>query len=42
MLDTRNNGLGITLLEQAGIAISVGLLQAEAKRDMGLYLWKTD
>jgi pyrimidine deaminase RibD-like protein len=38
--DPRNNGLGITLLEQAGITVSFGLLQAEAERDMGQYLWK--
>lgn len=40
--DPRNNGSGVALLEQAGIAVSVGLLQAQAERDMGLYLWKTE
>ena len=39
--DPRNNGLGIALLEQAGIAVSVGLLQGEAELDIGRYLWKT-
>ncbi|MBO1048532.1 MAG: riboflavin-specific deaminase [Dolichospermum sp. DEX182a] len=39
--DPRNNGLGIALLEQAGIAVSVGLLQREAELDIGRYLWKT-
>ena len=36
--DPRNAGAGIALLRQAGIAVTVGLLEDQARRDMGPYL----
>ncbi len=40
--DPRNNGRGITLLTEAGIRVSTGLLGEEAARDLGPYLLRDD
>jgi pyrimidine deaminase RibD-like protein len=36
--DPRNDGAGIKKLRAAGITVSVGLLEAQARRDLGPYL----
>jgi pyrimidine deaminase RibD-like protein len=36
----RNQGRGIHILEQAGIPVTVGVLQGEAATDLSAYLWK--
>jgi pyrimidine deaminase RibD-like protein len=36
----RNQGRGIRMLEQAGIPVILGVLQAEAEADLSAYLWK--
>jgi pyrimidine deaminase RibD-like protein len=36
----RNQGRGIHMLEQAGIPVTVGVLQREAVTDLSAYLWK--
>ena len=36
----RNQGRGIHMLEQAGIPVTVGVLQVEAATDLSAYLWK--
>lgn len=36
--DPRNAGAGIAILQQAGIEVTVGLLEDQARRDMGPYL----
>jgi pyrimidine deaminase RibD-like protein len=36
----RNQGRGIQMLEQAGIPVTLGVLQAEAEADLSAYLWK--
>ncbi|MDN6874999.1 bifunctional diaminohydroxyphosphoribosylaminopyrimidine deaminase/5-amino-6-(5-phosphoribosylamino)uracil reductase RibD [Pseudomonas citronellolis] len=36
--DPRNAGAGIAILREAGVQVSVGLLEEEARRDMGPYL----
>ena len=41
MLDPhpRNRGAGIEMLRAAGVEVSVGLLVAEARADLGAHLW---
>jgi len=36
--DPRNSGAGVKMLEQAGIAVSVGLLEDDALKDLEPYL----
>jgi pyrimidine deaminase RibD-like protein len=36
----RNQGRGIHMLEQAGIPVTVGVLQGEAVQDLSAYLWQ--
>jgi diaminohydroxyphosphoribosylaminopyrimidine deaminase/5-amino-6-(5-phosphoribosylamino)uracil reductase len=36
----KNQGRGIRMLEQAGIPVTVGMLQGEAAKDLSAYLWK--
>ena len=36
----RNQGRGLQMLEQAGILVTLGVLQAEAATDLSAYLWK--
>lgn len=36
--DPRNAGAGIAILRQAGTNVTVGLLEAQARRDLGAYL----
>ncbi len=36
----RNRGAGVQLLLDAGIPVMMGVLAAEAERDMGPYLWR--
>jgi pyrimidine deaminase RibD-like protein len=36
--DPRNNGAGVEILKRAGIEVSAGLLEDEARRDLGPYL----
>jgi pyrimidine deaminase RibD-like protein len=38
--DPRNQGRGIHMLEQAGIPVTVGVLQGEATQDLSAYLWQ--
>jgi pyrimidine deaminase RibD-like protein len=40
--DPRNNGAGIKILEQAGVDVSLGLLEELALADMGVYLVRAD
>lgn len=37
--DPRNAGAGIAILQQAGIEVTVGLLEDQARQDLGLYLY---
>lgn len=36
----RNQGRGLQMLEQAGISVTLGVLQAEAATELSAYLWK--
>jgi pyrimidine deaminase RibD-like protein len=36
----RNQGRGLQILEQAGIPVTLGVLQAEAATELSAYLWK--
>jgi pyrimidine deaminase RibD-like protein len=36
----RNQGRGLQMLEQAGIPVMLGILQAEAATELSAYLWK--
>jgi pyrimidine deaminase RibD-like protein len=36
--DPRNSGVGIKLLESAGIVVEIGMLEKEVLEDLGLYL----
>jgi pyrimidine deaminase RibD-like protein len=40
--DPRNSGAGIKILEQAGVGVSLGLLEDMALRDLGEYLARKD
>ncbi|MFK8328619.1 bifunctional diaminohydroxyphosphoribosylaminopyrimidine deaminase/5-amino-6-(5-phosphoribosylamino)uracil reductase RibD [Pseudomonas sp. BJa5] len=40
--DPRNAGAGIEILRQAGIEVTVGLLEHQARQDMGPYLHRQD
>ena len=40
--DPRNSGAGVKMLEQAGIAVSVGLLEDDALKDLEPYLLRGD
>lgn len=39
--DPRNSGAGITILRQANVNVCVGLLEEEARKDMGAYVRST-
>lgn len=36
----RNRGAGLAILREAGIVVFEGILEEEAERDMGPYLWR--
>jgi pyrimidine deaminase RibD-like protein len=36
--DPRNNGRGVALLEAAGVRVTLGLLEAEARHDLAPHL----
>lgn len=40
--DPRNAGAGIEILREAGIDVSIGLLEQEARNDLGPYLYSTE
>ena len=40
--DTRNSGAGVKMLKQAGIEVSVGVLEDLARRELGPYLARQD
>ncbi len=37
--DPRNAGAGITILRQSNVEVRVGLLEEEARKDLGVYLY---
>ncbi|MHA6195357.1 bifunctional diaminohydroxyphosphoribosylaminopyrimidine deaminase/5-amino-6-(5-phosphoribosylamino)uracil reductase RibD [Pseudomonas wadenswilerensis] len=39
--DPRNAGAGIEILRKAGLQVTIGLLQDQARHDLLPYLWKT-
>ena len=40
--DPRNAGAGITILRQANVEVRVGLLEEEARKDLGAYLYSAN